>query len=129
MFEQAIRLKFRFPTPSGLATIEDLFDLPLTSTRGRANLNDVAKEIARQLKSETEEDFVNPSSGADKILQAKLEIVKHVIKTKQAENEAERTAADRKAQKARIMEIIAQKQEQEILGKPLDELTAMLAAL
>jgi hypothetical protein len=37
--------------------------------------------------------------------------------------------ANRRAQKARIMELIAQKQDQDLAGKSLEELTAMVSAL
>jgi len=130
MFEKAVRLKLRFPSPQGALTVEDLWDLPLTSTRlNVANLNNIAKAISRQLKAEGEEDFVNPKSGADEALQVQLDIVKHVIQVRQAENEAARSLADRKQKKERIMEIIAKKQDQELEGKPLEELTAMMAEL
>ena len=128
MFEKASRLKMRFPSPQGGLTVEDLWDLPLTSTRA-ANLNNIAKDISRRLKAEGEEDFVNPKSGADEALQVQLDIVKHIIQVKQSENEAARTLADRKQKKERIMEIIAKKQDQELEGKPLEELTAMVEGL
>ncbi len=129
MFEQATRMKLRFPSPQGVLSVEDLWDLPLTSNRGKANLNDVAKEVSRQLKSESEEDFVNPKSGADQILASKLEIVKRVIQVRQDENESTRTEAERRQKKERILEIIAKKQDADLEGKSLDELTAMVGSL
>ncbi len=130
MFEKCVRLKLRFPSPQGALTAEDLWDLPLTSTRlNQANLNNIAKGISRQLKAEGEEDFVNPKSGADTVLQVQLDIVKHIIEVKQAENAAERNLIERKQKKERIMEIIAKKQDQELEGKPLEELTAMVSDL
>lgn len=130
MFEMAARLKLRFSSPQGPLTAEDLWDLPLTSTRlNQANLNNIAKGISRQLKAEGEEDFVNPKSGADAVLQVQLDIVKHIIGVKQAENAEAALLAQRRQKKDRIMEIIAKKQDQELEGKPLEELTAMMADL
>jgi hypothetical protein len=130
MFEKAIRLKLRFDSPQGSLSAEDLWDLPLTSTRAnQANLNNIAKLISRKLKAEGEEDFVNPKSGADEVLQLQLDIVKHVIQTKQAENEAARAAADRKEKKERLLELIARKQDQQLEVKSLEELQAMVAGL
>jgi hypothetical protein len=130
MFEKAIRLKLRFDSPQGSLSAEDLWDLPLTSTRAnQANLNNIAKFISRKLKAEGEEDFVNPKSGADEVLQLQLDIVKHVIQTKQAENEAARAAADRKEKKERLLELIARKQDQQLEVKSLEELQAMVAGL
>lgn len=130
MFEQAIREKFRFASPKGSLMLEDLYDLPLTSSRENvANLNSIAKELSRELKAAGEEDFVNPKSGGDKVLQTKLDLVKHVIAVRQAENESARDAADRREKKERILEIIAKKQDQDLEGKSLEELTAMVGSL
>jgi len=130
MFEKAVRLKLRFDSPQGLMSAEDLWDLPLTSSRpNKANLNDIAKEVSRELKASGEEDFVNPTSKADETLQLKLEIVKHVIHVIQAENEAARELANKREKKARLLELIAHKQDQELEGKSVEELTAMVEAL
>ena len=130
MFEKAVRLKLRFGSPQGNLMAEDLWDLPLTSTRATvANLNSIAKDISRKLKAEGEEDFVDPKTSANEILQLQLDIVKHVIQVKQGENEFARVAAARKEQKARITELIARKQDQQLEGKTLEELQEMVAAL
>jgi hypothetical protein len=129
-FEQAARLKLRFDSPQGSLTTEDLWGLPLTTERpNKASLNDIAKGIARQLKAEGEEDFVNPKSGADERLQLMLNIVKRVIEVKQAENAAAKEWADKRDRKAKIVEIMERKQDQALEGKSLDELQAELAAL
>lgn len=130
MFEKANRLKLRFASPQGALTVEDLWDLPLTSTRANvANLNNIAKDVSRQLKHEGEEDFVNPKSGADEVLQLKLDVVKHVIGVRQAENEAARSLAERKEKKERLLELIAGKQDEQLKAKSVEELQAMVEAL
>lgn len=129
MYEKAIRLKVRFETAKGNLSVEDLWDLPLTSTRNQPNLNDIAKGINRELKSAGEEDFVNPASSGNEVLSLKFEIVKHVIAVRQQENEAARTKADAATKKARILELIAKKQDQDLEGKTLDELTALASSL
>ncbi|HNB53118.1 MAG TPA: hypothetical protein PK530_14305 [Anaerolineales bacterium] len=130
MFEQALRLKLRFPSPQGNLTVEDLWDLPLTSTRpNTANLNNIAKAVSRLLKAESEEDFVNPRSGVNETLQLSLDIVKHIIAVRQAENEATRLRAERTEKKAKLLELIARKQDQALEGKPLEELQQMVASL
>ena len=127
MFEEAIRLKLRFETAKGALTVEDLYDLPLTSAN-RPNLNDIAKGLSRYLR-ENEEDFVGTASKADTAAQLKFAIVKHVIAERLAENEAAKAAADRRETKARIMELIAKKQDESLQNKSLEELQAMVAAL
>lgn len=130
MFEKASRIKLRFVSPQGNLSLEDLWELPLTSTRpNQANLNNIAKVISRQLKADSEEDFVNPKPGVNENLQLALDIVKHIIQVRQAENEAARVLADRKEKKAKLLELIARKQDQQLEGKPLEELQEMVAAL
>ncbi len=130
LFQQASRLKLRFPSPVGVVSVEDLWDLPLTSTRtNQANLNNIAKGVARELKAHGEEDFVNPRSTVDETLQLKLDVLKHVIAVRQAENEAGRAAAERKEKKAKLLDLIAKKQDQEWEGKSLEELQAAVAEL
>ena len=129
MFEKIIRLKLRFDSPQGALSVEDLWDIPLKFNKSRANLNDVAKEIARQLKTEGEEDFVNPKSGADDILQLKLDAVKYVIHVRQEENENARIVAERKEKKERLKELIAKKQDQQLEAKSMEELQEMISAL
>lgn len=130
LFERASRLKLRFPSPVGNLSAEDLWDIPLTSTRANtANLNNIAKDISRDLKAAGEEDFVNPASAVDEKLQLALDIVKHVIHVRQEEAEVARTLANRREQKARILELIAKKQDQALESKSEEELRAMVNAL
>lgn len=130
MFEKATRLKIRFVSPQGNLTVEDLWDLPLTSTRQNvANLNNIAKLVSRALKAESEEDFVNPKTAANESLQLALDIVKHVIEVKQAENEAFRLLTERKEKKAKLLELIERKQDQQLEGESLEKLQEMVAAL
>lgn len=128
MFEQAVRLKLRFTTPQGPLMVEDLWDLPLTSKRG-ANLNDLAKDLNRELKASADEDFVNPTAKPNDVLKLKFDVVKHVIDVRLAENNAERLAVERRAQKDRLLELIARKQDESLASKSIEELTAMVESL
>lgn len=128
LFEKAVRLKLRFDTPKGALTIEDLWDLPLTSTRN-ANLDDIAKDLNRKLKDDGNHSFVAETTAADEVLQLKFNVVKHVIDVRLAENAAAKAATDKKLQKERILEIIARKQDEKLAGSSLEELQGMLAAL
>lgn len=127
-FEKASRLKVRFDTARGFLTTEDLWDLPLTSARG-PNLNDIAKNLNKELKSSGEEDFVTKSNKADEVLQLKFDLVKHVIDVRLAENAEARALADKKAKKERLLELIAKKQDASLEAKSLEELQEMVAGL
>lgn len=129
MFDKCVRLKLRFATPQGVLSAEDLWDLPLTGAANRANLNNIAKGISRQLKAEAEEDFVNPQPKANGTLQLSLDIVKHIIATLQQEREVVQAAQEKRERKARLLELIASKQDEALKGKSLEELTQMVDAL
>jgi hypothetical protein len=128
IFEHAARVKLRFATPKGLLSAEDLWDLPLTSDRG-VSLDDLAKEFNRQLKDYTAQSFVTLHTTANTIAQLSFDLVKYIIDVKLEERDLARAALERRKSKARIMELIATKQDQELASKSVEELTAMVEAL
>ena len=72
LFLQATREKFRFESPKGDLSVEQLWDLPLTSRTG-FDLDTVAKTVNADLKASNEESFVNVNNNpAVSRLQAKL---------------------------------------------------------
>lgn len=126
-FVEASRLKVRYATSRGNLTVEDLWDLPLTSATGKINLNDIAKSLNKQLKNEEEEDFVVTKPKAkNKTLIAAFEVVKVVITTKVEENATEKARKDKAATKKRILEIISQKEDETLGSKSVAELQDML---
>jgi hypothetical protein len=129
VFEKAARVKLRFATNKGLLTAEDLWELPLTSDRSYANLDDLAKQLNRQLKDSTEQSFVTPHTAADAVAQLSFDLVKHIIDVKLEERDVARATQDRRKTKARIMELIATKQDEALATKSVEELTAMVEAL
>lgn len=125
MFDQATRLKLRFNTPQGLISTEDLWDLPLTSTTNRANLDTIAVGLYAELNSNRNISFVNNASAGDTSLQLKFDIVKHVIDVRQAENAATAEARVRKGKKQQLLALIDQKENEQLAGKSLDDLRKM----
>ncbi len=129
MFEQAVRLKLRFDTARGFLSVEDLWDLPLTHHQRTDTLNDIAKALNRELKESADEDFVNPTAKPNDRLKLAFDIVKHIIDVRLAENDAIRLTAERKEKKARLLELIARKQDDDLASKSIEELTAMVESL
>jgi hypothetical protein len=130
MFLKAAKMKLRFPSPKGLLSVEDLFDLPLNSTRaGVVTLNGVAITIHKSLQEQSDISFVDEVSANDTTMQLRMDIIKEVIKLKKAENASKLEARDKIAKKKRLMELINNKQDEELAGKSLAELTAMVDAL
>lgn len=128
-FELATRNKFRYPSIKGDLTTEQLWELPLQSKTG-FDLDSVARGINQQLKAITEESFVNTSTNPVKPeLEAKLSVIVHVIGIKQAENEAARTAAARKAERERLSEILHLRNQEELMKLDPAELQRRIDAL
>lgn len=128
IFEQASRKAFRFETPKGQLTVEDLWQLPLTSTTGRANLDDIAKNLRRQLDS-TAVSFVTDTPPVSKVYQAQFDIVLHIIKVRLAEADAAAKAAVIREKKQKIMAIIERKSDEALSASSIEDLQAMLASL
>lgn len=130
MFEKASRLKLRFDTVKGQLSTEDLWDLPLTSQTGKVNLDDIAKDLFRRLKNEGDSiSFVTPVGASDSTMQLKFDIVKHIIDVKVTERDAAAQAASKRDQKQRILEVIAQKENEQLLGSSLEDLRRMAESL
>lgn len=128
-FAAASKQKVRFNTSRGQLSVEDLWDLPLTSPTGRSvNLNDIAKGISREIKEAGDEDFVDDVQKPNALLALKLDLVKHVISVKKAERDAADQAAKKAMQKQKILEIIDSKQNKELEEKSIEGLRSMLNA-
>ena len=126
MYLQAARLKLRFPSGKGELSVEDLFDLPLSSSN-RASLDDTTKEVNRQLKEAGEESFVTTTTKVNSVLQLKLDILKDVISIKLAENLAATFAKKNAEQRKLIMSLIEQKKQGQLAEMSVEDLEKMLA--
>ena len=122
MFEVASRMKFRFHY-NGIIQVEDLWDLSLTS------LDSIFKLLNSQIKNSQEESLLETQNIKDEETLTKIEIVKHVVSVKLAENEIRKKARERKEQRAKLMEIMSYKKDESLQSKSLEELSAMLNEL
>lgn len=122
MFDQATRLKLRFESNKGLLSVEQVWDLNLSS------LNEMAKGLSRQVKAagDDEENFIGAKSTVDTQLQLRFDIVKHIIAVKLKERDESATAAERKANNQVILDLIQRKKQQELENKSVEELEALL---
>lgn len=122
-FEKATRLRLRFETSRGNLNVEDLWRLPL------AELDKLAITLNKQLKESSEESFIKAKSKDNKLLELRFDIVKHIIETLLSEDEEKKKAADKRAKREQLLELIAKKKNQELEGKSLEELEAELTKL
>lgn len=128
MFEKASRLKLRFITIKGDVTVEDLWDMKLTSRNG-FDLDSVAKSLNMAVKESGEESFVVKRNTKNAVLELKFEIVKHIIDVKIAEAEASERAVEIKAEKEMYDGLIAEKENDGRKEMCLEDLKKKRAAL
>ncbi len=131
LFEKASRLKVRFMTIKGAVSVEDLWDMPLTSSTGKPNLDDIARGLHRQLKSkQDEESFVEPVERAEvDCAEIGFAVVRRVIEIKVAERKSAKEATERREKKQQILGIIAQKENEKLSTTSLEELRKMAESL
>lgn len=122
MFEFAVRNKLRFPF-RGVISVEDLWDLSVT------NLDKIFKELNSQVKQSKEESLLDIKTKEDEVLEIQIEIIKYIVSVKQEEMTAREKAIEKKAQKQKIMSIIAEKKDEALHNSSIDELTKMLEEL
>ena len=122
IFEFASRNKVRFPF-KGMISVEDLWDLSLT------NLDSIYKTLNKQVKQSEEESLLSTKASVDTELEVQIAIVKHIVSVKLAERETAEKAFAKKAQKQKIMSIIATKQDEALQNSSIDDLKKMLDEL
>lgn len=132
LFAEASRRKLRFETPQGQLSVEELWDLPLTSGRvARANLDAIAVDLNKQLQSVGTDTFVRRpgTPRANEVLKLKFDIVLQVIDIRQTEADAEGTARANAEKKQQMLAMIANKENEALSSKSVEELRAMVATL
>jgi restriction endonuclease S subunit len=122
IFEYAVRNKVRFPF-KGMISTEDLWDLSLT------NLDSIYKTLNKQVKQSEEESLLTTKTSVDTELEVQIAIVKYIVSVKLAEQEAREKEAAKKAQKQKIMSIIATKEDEALHNSSVDDLRKMLDEL
>lgn len=122
IFEYAVRNKVRFPF-KGMISVEDLWDLSLT------NLDSIYKTLNKQIKQSEEESLLITKTNVDTELEVQIAIVKHIVSVKLEEQDAREKAAAKKAQKQKIMAIIATKEDEALQNSSVDDLRKMLNEL
>lgn len=122
IFEYAVRNKVRFPF-KGMISVEDLWDLSLT------NLDSIYKTLNKQVKQSEEESLLTTKTSVDTELEVQIAIIKYIVSVKLEEQEAREKAAAKKAQKQKIMSIIATKEDEALQNSSVDDLRKMLDEL
>lgn len=126
MFEKATRLKLRYQTSRGMLSVEDLWDVPLIARSNGLSLDNIARDLNKQVKESGEESFVVKKSESDATLVLMFNIVKHIIEFKLTEAENNEQSIINIARRKQILKLIADKNEEGLKAKSVDELKEML---
>lgn len=121
IFEKASRVKLRFDLNGQIST-EQLWSASMPSlTDYEQGLTETVegygKATRRSRKSKT---------AAQELHELRLAIVTHILDVREAEQVEAEQAASNKAHNQKILELIQSKKENELAGKTIEELEAML---
>ena len=119
LFEIAVRNKFRFAF-RGMISVEDLWDLKLEQ------LDEVYKNLMTEMKKANEESLLKSKTKDQTVLEMKVDIVKYIVNYKLKETETKEQEIKRKAQKQKILEILNEKEDQNLKNMSVEELKEML---
>lgn len=122
IFEAASKNKYRYPY-KGMITTEDLWDLT------PAQLDVVYKALNKGVSESQVSSLMCKVTEVDAELLNKIEIVKYIFNAKEEEAEARKNDAVKYAKKQRILDVLAQKQEDALQNMSEDELKKMLDEL
>ena len=129
IFKQATKLKLRFPSVRGDLTVEDLWDLPLTS-KSNLSLDGVGKPIQKALRESDEDSLVAvPTTSKNELNSLRLAIIKEIISVKQEENLIKQNQAAIESQKALLKQALASKKVDEINSLSVEEIEKRLASM
>lgn len=122
LFEIATRNRYRF-NYKGVMSVEDLWSL-----RGE-DLDAIFKMLNRQKKTADEDSLLATKSAEDQDLANKIDIVRYIVSVKLAEAAERVSAAEKKAQRDKIMEIVAKKKDKALEDMGIEDLMKKLEEL
>lgn len=122
LFEIAIRNRYRF-NYKGVMTVEDLWSLRVE------DLDAIFKMLNRQKKTADEDSLLATKSAEDQDLANKIDIVRYIMSVKLAEAADRVSAAEKKAQRDKILEIVAKKKDKALEDMGIEDLMKKLEEL
>lgn len=120
----AAKKRFRFRSPKGDLTLEDLFEL-----KSLQDLDTVARAANTELRSLTEESFISVANPKRGEAEMKLELVKLVIAERMAEAERARKAAATRAERAKLLDALEQREANDLAGLTKEQILERLEKL
>ena len=129
IFEKASRKGLRIQTGRGLVTVEQLWELPLVSSSS-FSLDSIAQQVHGDLQAVTTASFVDTKPHPKKQgLRLQLEILKHIIDSKQADAIRTQRRVKNAEEKRKLVGALATIEQQELSKKTPEEIRAAIAKL
>ena len=119
LFIVATRNKYRFPY-NGQISVEDLWDLK------QGQLDQIYKTLMKSKTTASGESLMTTRTAEDATLEAKIEIVKFIFETKEAEKREAILKQEKEAQKNRVRQIIAEKKDKALADMSIEDLQKLL---
>lgn len=123
MYKQALKMKLRFATSKGNLSVEDLWDLNLVA------LDKLAVSYDEELAKSPRKSFITNDAPSNTELELKFNIVKDIITDKLKEKADKEAAKNKATEKAKLLDILARKQNEKLENLSEDELKRRLAEL
>lgn len=124
IFKEVVKKGLTFSTNKGNVLPQELFNIPLTSKNGY-DLDNISKVVLAELRC-TQEDSLVTTATLDTDNTLRLEILKVVISDKQKEIADKEESIAKDAHNRKIKDLIESKKEDDLKGKSLEELEALL---
>lgn len=124
IYKLASRKQLRVSTTKGLLPVEQLWTLSLSS------LSTIIRNVKKQLNgNEADSDlaFLDETKTVDTELQLTFDILKDIYQTKKTELDEERRAVEVKAQKEKLMSLLAKKQDEKFENMTEEQILAELS--
>ena len=121
MLEKALINKYRYNF-RGICNTEDLYDLDVE------DLDSIYKVLNKELKEIKGESLLEKNQ-TDDILETKIEIIKHIVKIKLAEQKVNEDKALKKKRKQELFSIISEKQNEQYKQMTVEQLTQLVDEL
>lgn len=130
LFIQATKARLRFSSPQGDLSVEDLWDLPLTSRErpGRASLESVGNQLLVEQRKLPDESILKASrpNPAKVRIDLAVEVVRYIVGVREEEASAKTVEAAKAKRREELQEIIRARKATET---PLGDLEKELAEL
>jgi len=121
IYKQGIKQRVRFQTSLGNLTIEQLHDLTVTQ------LNDLAVALDEVVAKGDKKSFIATPTKANELAKLKFDIAYDILQDKVKYAEIAAKAAETKEQNQKILAIIANKKDEALSSKSVEELEALLS--